>query len=97
MSDSDAAGRIRLLTPDTRHLNTTGNRYPYGVDQRRALWTRIFTLNLSPFVYFVFFVVKINIMLFWQLPTNSFILYFPDISPGGPRDEYAYFFPAGSR
>jgi hypothetical protein len=47
MSDSDAARRIRLLTPDTRHLNTAGKRnhpyYPYGVDQSRTLWTRIFT------------------------------------------------------
>ena len=44
MSDSDAADRIRLLTPDppaAEHLNTAGKRnhpiYPYGVDQSRAL------------------------------------------------------------
>jgi hypothetical protein len=50
MSDSDTARRLRLLTPDTRHLNTAGKRYhpfhPSGVDQSWALWTRIFTFVL---------------------------------------------------
>jgi hypothetical protein len=47
MSDSETAGRIRLLKPDTRHLNTAGKRnhlhHPFGVDQSRPLCVRIFT------------------------------------------------------
>ena len=49
MGDSDPAGRILLLKPDTRNLNTAGHgNYPFnpsGVDQCRALWTRIFILR----------------------------------------------------
>jgi len=40
----------RILTPDTRHLNTAGKGthpyHPSGVNQSRALWTRIFTCAL---------------------------------------------------
>ena len=47
MSDFGIAGRFQLLKPDTRNLNTAGKRNhpydPFGVDQNRALWTRIFT------------------------------------------------------
>jgi len=38
MSDSNTAGRILMLKPETRNLNTAAKRYhPSGVDQSQAL------------------------------------------------------------